>query len=464
VSTSTYKSKVTASKIVCISRDPAQQFKTGRDQDSVDVVEDAMMVVAHDGSIVAIGPTAELAETYATATFDETVDCVGKTILPGFVDAVRFSPIHETSHLSFPFFVLTLLSLVNLSLLQHTHPVWAGDRVNEFRMKLAGAKYMDIHAMGGGIGYTVTHTRAASEDELLASLLVRLRKALASGTTLLEAKSGYGLEGDSEMKMLRVIRRAKSAQPVELVANFCGAHSVPKGSTAAAATEDIVSAQLPRLKELMAAGEVDPEQIDVFCESGVFDVTQARRILEAGQALGLSVNFHGDELTTTHSAEMAAQIGARAVSHLECVTDDGIAAMAHKKVAAVLLPTTAYVLRLEPPPARALIDAGAPVALGSDFNPNAYCISMPLVMNMACVLLRMTCNEALVGATLNAAYALGRAHSHGSLAPGKRADFVVLGTESWEHIVYQMGQPPIHAVYKGGTRVSSDVEGLASVF
>lgn len=152
---------------------------------------------------------------------------------------------------------------------------------------------------------------------------------------------------------------------------------------------------------------------------------------------------------------MAAAVGARAVSHLECVTDAGIAAMAAAKVAAVLLPTTAYVLRLHPPPARAMITAGVPVALGSDFNPNAYCIALPLVMNMACVLMHMTCGEALVAATLNAAYALGKAGSHGSLAPGKRGDFVVLGTEQWEHVVYQMGASPVAAVFKGGERVDA---------
>mgnify|MGYP001147967969 CR=1 FL=1 len=241
--------RVTASRLVCISRDRAVEFKTGTAQDDVDCVSDGALIIGDRGSILYAGPAAELPAELAKFPFAPEHDHAfpGQSVIPGLVDA-------------------------------HTHPVWAGDRVGEFRLKLAGAKYMDIHAMGGGIGFTVAHTRAASEDELLDALLGRLARALAAGTTLLEAKSGYGLEAEAELKMLRVIKRAKALQPIELVANYCGAHSVPKGSTAEAATEDVVSVQLPRLAAAAAAGEIDPEQIDVFCESGVFNVDQVRAI------------------------------------------------------------------------------------------------------------------------------------------------------------------------------------------
>lgn len=322
-------------------------------------------------------------------------------------------------------------------------------------MKLAGATYMDIHAMGGGIGYTVGCTRAASEDELLQLLLARLARMLRAGTTLVEAKSGYGLNADTEIKMLRVIERAKAVQPLHIVANYCGAHSVPKGSTADEATADVIERQLPEIMRLKASGEINPEQIDVFCEKGVFTTAQARAICEAGQRAGLGVNFHGDELNYTGSCEMAGEIGAVAVSHVECVSDAGVAALAEKGVAAVLLPTTAYVLRIHPPPARKLIDAGVPVALGSDFNTNAHCMSMPFVMNLACVTMRMTVNEALVAATLNAAAALGKSLSHGSIEAGKQADFVVIDAPLWEHVVYELCDPPIGMVIKGGRVVSA---------
>jgi imidazolonepropionase len=225
---------------------------------------------------------------------------------------------------------------------------------------------------------------------------------------------------------------------------------VPQGSTAAAATAAIVGEYLPRIVELKARGEINPEFIDVFCEKGVFEAADSRTIMEAGAKAGLHINFHGDELNYTGSAEMGAALGACAISHLECVSDEGIAAMAAAGTIATLLPTTAYVLRIHPPPARRLIDAGVPVALGTDFNPNAHCVSMPHAMNLACVLMRMTVNEALVAATINAAASLRRGATHGSLEVGKVGDFVLLNAAPWEHLVYEMCDPPIEAVFKRG--------------
>jgi imidazolonepropionase len=261
---------------------------------------------------------------------------------------------------------------------------------------------------------------------------------------------GYGLELKTETKMLRVLHRANEQHPVEVVSNFCGAHSVPKGKSAAEAANDLIHTQIPAIAKLRDQGHISPEFIDVFMEKGVFEEKESRAILQAGQKAGFSINFHGDELSYTGSAELAAELGATTVSHLEWISEAGIQAMAAKKVVATLLPTTAYVLRIEPPPGRRLIAGNVPVALGSDFNPNAHCLSMPMVMNFACVTMKLTLNEALNAATINAAASLNRADRFGSLEVGKQGDFVVLGAPSWEHVVYQVADPPIEQVYVRG--------------
>jgi imidazolonepropionase len=193
--------------------------------------------------------------------------------------------------------------------------------------------------------------------------------------------------------------------------------------------------------------------IDVFHEKGVFETEETRKILVAGKNAGLAINFHGDELHPMGSAELAKQVNAIAVSHLECISEQGIQDMASGGICAILLPTTAYVLRIEYPPARKLIDAGVPVALASDYNPNAHCMSLPFVMNLACVQMRMNMNEALVACTINAAAGLGKNDSHGSLEVGKFGDCVIIDAENWEHIIYEIGNPPIHAVIKQGRQI-----------
>jgi len=404
-------------------------MKRGAEMNEVAVVSDGSIVVNNDGLIEAVGPSKEISSAYKEEDFETVVDAAGMSVIPGFVDG-------------------------------HTHPVWAGDRVHEFAMKLAGASYMDIHKVGGGIGYTVSCTRDSSEDDLLHSLLQRLRRMLKSGTTTVEAKSGYGLEADTEIKMLRVLHRAQAAQEVDIVSTFCGAHSVPKGSTAAQAADDVINVQLPALKAATERGEISPANIDVFLEKGVFELEDTRRILKAGQACGLKLNYHGDELSYQHAGELAGELKALAVSHLEHVSEEGMKAMAAVPTVAVLLPTTAYVLRIAPPPARKLIENGVPVALGSDFNPNAHCMSMPFVMNLACVLMHMTLNEALVAATINSAASLGLEDKCGSLEAGKQADMVLVGASRWEHVAYQLVDPPIAIVCKKG-RIVVDNRGAA---
>ncbi len=387
------------------------------------IIEHGTLLVGLDGRIADVGPAAEVEARHAGASYEQDVDCTGRCVLPGLCDG-------------------------------HTHAVWAGDRVHEFAMKLAGATYMEIHAKGGGIGFTVEHTRQASEAELLRLLLGRLDRMVRLGTTLVESKSGYGLEAATELKMLRVLHAANAQHPVDIVSNFCGAHSVPRGSTAAEAARDIVERQIPQLVEQRGLGDISPSLIDVFMEKGVFDRATTEQILRAGTKAGLEHNFHGEELSHQGAAELAGELGSLAVSHLECVSDAGIAALAKRPTIAVLLPVTAYILRLAQPPARRMLEAGVPLALGTDFNPNAHCLSMPTVMHMACVSLRLTMPEALCAATLNAAASMGAAQYHGSLEVGKWGDVLVLEADSWEHLIYQM-PPPIETVYKKGRPIAN---------
>ncbi|XP_047917163.2 probable imidazolonepropionase isoform X1 [Anser cygnoides] len=364
---------------------------------SLAVLQNASLVVGQDGYIKAVGQADVIRNQFSGATFERKIDCTGKCILPGLVDA-------------------------------HTHPVWAGDRVHEFAMKLAGASYMEIHQAGGGIHFTVEHTRKATEEELFNTFKHRLERMRRAGSTLVECKSGYGLNLETELKMLRVIERAKQSMDIGISSTYCGAHSVPKGKTATEAADDIIHNHLPKLKELKLSGEIHVNNIDVFCEKGVFDLDSTRRILQAGKDIGLQINFHGDELHPMKSAELGAELGAQAISHLEEVSDEGIAAIARAKCAAVLLPTTAYMLRLKQPQAGKMLNEGVIVALGSDFNPNAYCFSMPMVMHLACVNMKMSMNEALAAATINAAYALGKSDTHGSIEIGKQGDLVIINS------------------------------------
>ncbi|KAM4570311.1 putative imidazolonepropionase [Odontesthes bonariensis] len=403
-----YRLLVKNAKQVVLICSNGEKFLTKPGMQNLCVIENCSIIIGSDGLIKAVGPAETIRAQYSESSFDKVIDATGMCVLPGLVDA-------------------------------HTHPVWAGDRVHEFAMKLAGASYMDVHRAGGGIHFTVEHTRAAAASDLLASLSSRLARMQRAGTTLVECKSGYGLELKTELKMLEVIEEARRSLPINISSTYCGAHAVPKGKSVTEATEDILQVQLPRLKELMSAGRLRVDNIDVFCEQGVFDLGSTRAILQAGKDMGLNINFHGDELHPMNSAQLGAELGALAISHLEEVTDEGIVAMAKAKTAAVLLPTTAYILRLPQPRARDMLDAGVIVALGSDFNPNAYCCSMPIVMHLACVNMRMSMAEALAAATINAAFALGRSHTHGSLEVNKHGDLLILNCARWEHLIYQLG-------------------------
>jgi imidazolonepropionase len=323
----------------------------------------------------------------------------------------------------------------------HTHACFAGDRVEEFSLRAAGASYEELHAAGGGILSTVRATREAGEDGLTAALDRHVAWMLRAGTTTFEAKSGYGLDREAELAQLRAIRRAGG------VPTFLGAHALPPEFESAGHegyVEFLVHDVLPDAAELAEAA-------DVFLERGAFGPVEARRYLEASRDAGLALRLHGDQFTEAGAIALAVELGARSVDHLEATGPEGVKTLAASEVAAVLLPASALFLGRPMPPARALVDAGAAVALATDFNPgSAYCESLPLVCGLACTQLRLTPEEALTACTVNAAHVLARAERKGRIAPGFDADVVLVAADDWRHLAYHLGGPVVHAVVRAG--------------
>ncbi len=321
----------------------------------------------------------------------------------------------------------------------HTHPAFAGDRVEEFSLRAAGASYEELHAAGGGILSTVRATRAASEDELERAVRRHAAWMLRAGTTTFEGKSGYGLDRDTELASLRAVAAADG------VPTWLGAHAVPPEFDDADAYLDFA------LSEVLPAAAVLAEAADVFLERGAFDAAQARRYLEACRDAGLPLRLHGDQFTESGAVPLAIELGARSVDHLEATGADGAHALAGSDVVGVLLPVSALFLGRPMPPARALVDAGAAIALATDFNPgSAFCESLPLVCSLACTQLRLSPAEALGACTVNAAHVLGRADRVGRLAPGFAADVVLLEAPDWRYLAYHLGGDVIGAVVRGG--------------
>jgi imidazolonepropionase len=329
----------------------------------------------------------------------------------------------------------------------HTHVIYAGDRREELRRRLAGATYAEIAASGGGIVSTVRATREASEDALVESARRRLGEMLRCGTTSAEAKSGYGLETEAELKMLRAIRRLATDQPIDLVATFLGAHEIPVEfrERRQAYLDLLVGEMIPAV----AAGGL-AEWCDVFCETGVYSPEESRLILDGGARAGLRPRIHADELAASGGSDVAAAVGARSADHLLFVTPESAGRMAASGVVATLLPAAAFYLKIGRfAPARMLVEHGVAVALATDLNPGGgFTPSMPFVMTLACFAMGMTLEEALVGATLNAAYAIGRDADVGSLEPGKLMDAVVVDGDVVDLI--RVGAPAIRNVVKRG--------------
>ena len=367
-----------------------------------------------DGRIAWAGPMAELEGVSAT----EVHDAGGRWITPGLIDC-------------------------------HSHMVYGGGRAAEFELRLEGASYEEIARAGGGIVSTVAATRAADEDALYASAAGRMAALMAEGVTVIEIKSGYGLDMETELKMLRVARRLGEALPITVRTSFLGAHALPPEYQGRSGDYiDFVC------REVMPAVEAEglADAVDGFCETIGFSLDEIARLFEAAASLGLPVKLHAEQLSDQGGAALAARHGALSADHLEYLSHQGVAALAEAGTVAVLLPGAFYFLRESKlPPLDALRAASVPMAIATDCNPGSSPVtSILLMLNMACTLFRMTPEEALAGITRNAAQALGMAASHGTLEAGKAADFVLWDIERPAELSYRLGANPIHMVVRGG--------------
>ena len=389
--------------------------RVGAAQTNISPIANAT-IAGLDGRVVFVGAAADAEREVTLSAAAQVIDARGCTVIPGLVDP-------------------------------HTHLVFGGDRREELRRRLGGATYAEIAADGGGIVKTVAATRAASEQDLIAGGRARLAEMLAFGTTTAEAKSGYGLDRETELRMLRAIKALAAEQPIELTATFMGAHEVPveyRGRRA-----DYIKLVIDEMIPAVAA-EGLAEWCDVFCETGVFTPEESQAILEAGRRHGLKPRIHADELGLSGGAAVAATVGARSADHLIFVDQPHARRMADAGVVATLLPAAAFFLKLGRfAPARMLIDQGVAVALATDLNPGGgFTTSMPFVMSLACFGMNMTLEEALVGATINAAAAIDRAETVGSLESGKQLDAVVVDGALADLI--RVGAPVIRHVVKRG--------------
>ncbi len=378
-------------------------------------------LLVEDGLIVAIGDEPDvLAVAKVTGGELQEVDCGGRCMVPGFVDP-------------------------------HTHMCFAALREEEFALRIAGMTYLEILRQGGGILSSVKAVAAASDQELYDNTLDRVQSALKLGTTTLEIKSGYGLDTENELKMLRVIGKVATDSPLDIVATFLGAHAIPERykTNPDAFVDMLVDEMLPEVKKQGIA-----QFCDVFCETGVFSVEQSRRLLKAAQAMGMGVKIHADEVNDLGGAGLAAELGACSADHLLAASEKNIKAMAEAKVIATLLPATAYSLRKNYARARLMIDSNVAVALATDCNPgSSFTESMQFVIGLAVLNMKMTPTEALTGATLNSAYAINMADRVGSLDKGKQADFLLLEGESPAILAYHAGVSSVASVYKKGQKI-----------
>lgn len=396
--------------------------KRGADLADVGIIAEGAVAIA-DGEIVAVGKSSDLLADYSAT---QTIDASSKVICPGFVDC-------------------------------HTHLVYAGDRVHEFEMRIGGASYMEIMAAGGGIVSTMKATRAAPLEQLVAASRSRLATMLTLGTTTAEVKTGYGLSPEAELKMLAAIAQLDQESPCNLVPTFLGAHTTPPEwkHDVDGYVQQVIEVMLPQVAAWFAQShfaERSPFFVDVFCEDHAFTVEQARRILIAGQTLGLQAKLHVDQFNSLGGVDMALGLGAVSVDHLEVTTAADVERLAASKTVAVVLPAVNFNLGLTQfAPARSLINHGAAVALATDMNPgSAPCLSLPLVMAIACRYQRLLPSEALNACTLNAAHALGLGNRIGSLEVGKQADLLILNTADYRQLAYQLGGNLVEKVIKRG--------------
>jgi imidazolonepropionase len=388
------------------------------------LITDGAVAIQGD-RIVLVGNNPEVIA--AAGSGSRLIDASGKVVMPGFVDP-------------------------------HTHMVFAGDRASEFEMRLQGASYMEILAAGGGIMDTVGATREASLGEIVNQSRKRLDRMLAHGTTTVEAKTGYGLDTKSELKMLEAIRLLDESHSTDLVPTFFGAHAIPaeyKGCVDEYVNL-VVDEMMPALEPAGYLDHQPPLFCDVFCEEGAFSVGQSRRILQKAQDLGMRLKIHADEFNSLGGTALAVELGATSADHLACAPEKEIRLLAESDTIGVLLPGTPFGLAEDHyAPARKMIDMGVAVALATDLNPGTcYCESMPFILALACRHMGMTPAEAIVASTINAAHAVGLGHEVGSLEIGKKADLLVLDIPDYRHLSYRFGTNLVQTVIKAGRVVS----------
>ena len=385
----------------------------GASMKDVKIYENASVLI-EDGHIVAVGDGAEWAKTVPV---DKQIDATGKTVLPGFVDS-------------------------------HTHFVFGGYRADEFLWRMEGMTYMEIMERGGGINNTMKATRNASAEELIEHSMDILEKMLAFGITTVEGKSGYGMDHDTELKQLEVMKELEQRQPVEIVRTFMGAHSIPpeyKGRNEEF-LKFLVKEVMPDVKKADLA-----QFCDIFCEKGVFSIEESRQYLQQAKDMGFDLKIHADEIVTLGGAELGAELGCTSADHLLHASDEGIKALANSDTVATLLPTTAFCLKEPFAPARKMIDAGCAVALATDFNPGSgFTNSVPLMIALGVIYMGMTAEEAITALTLNGAAAVGRADTIGSIEEGKQADIVILQYPSYKFLPYHTGVNIVETVIKKG--------------
>ena len=390
--------------------------RVGTELSALGIIHNGGMLV-RDGEIERVGPSDEMEKNVGDA---DVVDAGGHVVMPGFVDA-------------------------------HTHLVFAGNRLDDFERRARGETYEQIAKAGGGIRSTVEKTRAASELELLTQAKKHANWLLSCGTTTVEAKSGYGLTVEDELKILRVMRQLKEEVPLEIVPTFLGAHAVPRELSPDEYLDVVITEMLPRV-----TAEKLAEFCDVFCERGYFNIDQSRKILSAAKKVGLSLRGHVDQLTNSGGAKLMAEMGATTADHLEQTDEQGIAALKKANVQPVLLPGSVYALGSSRyPRAREMIEAGLAIVLATDFNPGSSPTpSMPMVLSLACTQMKMSPAEAITASTVNAAYSVNRGDRIGSLEPGKLANFVIFDCEDYRELAYWFGIPQTHSVYVRGECVS----------
>ena len=381
------------------------------------IIRDGGMLI-RDGKIDIVGSSDAIEKN---AGDGEIIDVAGRVVMPGFVDA-------------------------------HAHPVFVGNRLDDFERRAKGETYEQIAAAGGGIWSTVNKTRAASKSDLFEQAKKHANWFLRCGTTTVEAKSGYGLTVDDELKILRVIRQLNEQTPLEVVPTFLGAHAAPREMHVDEYVHRAIEEMLPRV-----VSEKLAEFCDVFCEHGYFDVEQSREILSAAKKLGLKLRIHADQLSNSGGAKLAGELKATTADHLEKTDGQGIGAMKSANVQPVLLPGSVYALGSACyPRAREMIETGLAVVIATDFNPGSSpSPSMPMMLSLACTQMKMSPAEALTASTINAAYTLGRGEKIGSLEPGKLANFSIFDCEDYRDLAYWFGFSQADSVYVRGERVWS---------